>query len=69
MLRSCVERVDMLQLKGIKADREALAFCAGYAAALFHAGIKVDLSKLVWVISIRGMVEVRNLAAELDAEG
>lgn len=62
-----VERADVLRLKGKRADDEAVGFFAGYATALGAAGHAKEAAHvgmvLAYVISPRGMMEVRRLAS------
>lgn len=59
--RGIVERLDNLGVKGKKADEAALHMIA--MASHTSAHLKgPDLSKLVWIVSVRGMFEIRKIA-------
>lgn len=65
------ERLDALQLRGKKADDDAIGFLAGFATALQLADREDDaqavLRWLVLVVTVRGAIEVRKTAIEAKA--
>ena len=69
LCRLLIERVDALKLKGKKADSEALAFVVGAmsGARIGHdEALASHLQAIVFLVSIRGMFEVRRIASSLE---
>lgn len=69
MCVNAVARVNVLGLKGVKREAEAMAFCTGYATALINNG-GPDLSAFVGlVVAFRGMKGIEAVAEEATTEG
>lgn len=71
LCRKCVERSTEQGFKGVKRDQMALEFFCGVATALEESNFAVTapeewaaLTRLLWLISIRGYIIVKELAAE-----
>lgn len=63
-----IERVDTLGYRGKKADNAALDYLCGAAVAAEACGnsqLYAYLGRIVFIVSVRGMVEVRLLQTSL----
>lgn len=63
-----IERVDVLGYKGKKADNAALDYICGASVAASACGASQlgdYLARIVFIVSVRGMVEVRTVHATL----
>ncbi len=65
MLGGCVERMTALDLKGKRRDNEAMAYLCGAAVALQAAIGDPVIDGLIFVVSVRGFVEVERALAKL----
>lgn len=64
--QGCVDRIDSLELTGVRADNEAIAYFAGAATALHlakHDAAGQVATVLGLVLIVRGMREIRRIAS------
>src|SRR5262249_25340206 len=74
MCGKCAERASAFGWKGKTGDKLAFEFCVGWVAALTEMGKAAETDAkflsgyVAWIIAVRGLFEVKRIAAEAAAE-